>query len=73
MPQKATPAYPSLSQETRERVDTNTAAFHLSRAPKTLRSWADGGGKAPIRPRRINGRLAWSVAELRKLLQGEDA
>ena len=71
MPSKATLAYPSLDQETRDRVDTNTAAFHLSRSPKTLRCWAEGRG--PIAPRRINGRLAWSVADLRKLLQGEDA
>ncbi len=61
--------YPSLSEETRERVDTRTAAFHLCRAPKTLRTWAEG--KGPIAPKRINGRLAWSVADLRRLLQGE--
>jgi hypothetical protein len=39
----------------------------LGRAPQTLRLWAcseDG----PLRPLRINGRLAWPVGELRRLL-----
>ncbi|HRO52578.1 MAG TPA: hypothetical protein PK043_05395, partial [Alicycliphilus sp.] len=39
---------------------TSEAAGHLSRAQQTLRIWAcreDG----PIRPIRINGRLAWPV------------
>lgn len=53
--------------ETRTVVDTATAAFHLNRQPQTLRVWAcheDG----PIRPIRVNGRLAWPVAEIRRLL-----
>jgi hypothetical protein len=39
----------------------------LSREPQTLRVWAcrENG---PIRPMRINGRLAWKVADLRRLL-----
>jgi hypothetical protein len=56
-----------LDQETRAAVDTATAAFHLSRQPQTLRGWAcreDG----PLRPLRVHGRLAWSVAELRRVL-----
>lgn len=60
-------AFPSLDCETRTSVDTETAAFHLNRRPQTLRGWAcneDG----PLRPRRINGRLAWPVAELRRVL-----
>lgn len=61
--------FPALSEEVRERVDTATAAFHVSRKPRTLRDvWA--AGKGPIQPTRINGRLAWSVADLRRLLQG---
>lgn len=58
---------PPLAQETRVTVDTNTAAHHLNRKPQTLRGWAcreDG----PIRPRRVYGRLAWSVNELRQLV-----
>lgn len=53
--------------ETRTVVDTATAAFHLNRQPQTLRVWAcyeDG----PIRPIRLNGRLAWPVAAIRSLL-----
>ncbi len=62
-PQQVTP----LAHETRPTVDTAAAAFHLSRRPQTLRGWAclETG---PIRPIRINGRLAWPVAELRRVL-----
>jgi hypothetical protein len=57
----------SLERETRAALSTSHAAFHLNRAQQTLRLWAmreDG----PIRPLRINGRLAWPTAEIRKLL-----
>lgn len=60
-------AFPSLEEVTRTAVTTEEAAYYLSRRPQTLRGWAcheDG----PIRPLRIKGRLAWPVAELRKLL-----
>ena len=56
-----------LALETRTVLPTPEAAFHLNRAPQTMRLWAcreDG----PIRPIRINGRLAWPVAELRRVL-----
>lgn len=62
--------FPPLDQETRDRIDTRTAAYHLSRKPKTLRAWASGAAPAPIDPVRINGRLAWPVARIRELLQG---
>ena len=57
----------SLERETRIALPTNEAAFHLNRAQQTMRLWAmreDG----PLRPMRINGRLAWSVAELKRVL-----
>lgn len=57
----------SLERETRTALPTGEAAFHLNRAQQTLRLWAmreDG----PLRPIRINGRLAWSVADIRRLL-----
>lgn len=62
--------FPPLDRETRERVDTDTAAFHLCRSSKTLRNWSamDCG---PIKPAKISGRLAWSVSDLRRLLAGE--
>jgi hypothetical protein len=65
--QGAPPYFPPLDRETRTAVDTGCAAFHLNRQPQTLRGWAchEGG---PIRPIRINGRLAWPVAELRRVL-----
>ncbi|MDU7587284.1 MAG: hypothetical protein E7K47_07765 [Acidovorax sp.] len=61
------PQFPPLAQETRPAVDTAAAAYYLSRKPQTLRGWAcmENG---PIRPIRINGRLAWNVAELRRVL-----
>jgi len=49
---------------------TNEAAALLGNQPQTLRRWAcEGSG--PIRPRRINGRLRWSIAEIRALLSGQ--
>lgn len=58
---------PMLLPEIRSHVDTNTAAGLLGRTPQTLRKWAcyeDG----PLRPTRVNGRLAWAVADIRRLL-----
>ena len=52
-----------------EVLPTNEAAASINRRPQTLRRWAcleDG----PIRPIRINGRLAWRVVDLLGLLQG---
>jgi hypothetical protein len=60
--------FPPLDSVTRPTVDTSTAAYYLNRRAQTLRGWAcheDG----PIRPIRIFGRLAWSVAEIRRLLR----
>jgi hypothetical protein len=56
-----------LDRERRACVNTETAAFHLGRQAQTLRGWAclENG---PLRPIRVNGRLAWPVAELRRLL-----
>ena len=60
-------AFTPLALETRPAVDTAAAAHYLSRRPQTLRGWAclENG---PLRPSRINGRLAWSVSEIRILL-----
>lgn len=61
------PQFPPLEQVTRPAVPTDQAGYYLDRRPQTMRIWAmreDG----PIRPRRINGRLHWAVADLRKLL-----
>ncbi len=63
------PAYPPLDQETRTHVETACAAFHLMRKPQTMRAYAclENG---PITPIRINGRLAWRLADIRSLLEG---
>ena len=57
---------------TNQALPTNLAAQALNRAPQTLRKWAclECG---PIRPIRINGRLAWRLADIEKLLNGEAA
>lgn len=58
-----------LEQETRSHVETACAAHHLNRKEQTLRSWACLENGA-LRPIRINGRLAWSVAQIKSLLSG---
>ena len=67
--QTATPEQfpPPLESVTRPNVDTAAAAYYLNRRPQTLRIWAclENG---PLRPVRINGRLTWSVSELRRIL-----
>jgi len=52
-----------------EVLPTDAAAAAINRKPQTLRKWAclENG---PIRPVRINGRLAWRVSDLQKLLNG---
>lgn len=58
---------PTLESVTRPTVDTAAAAYYLNRKQQTLRGWAclENG---PLRPIRINGRLAWRVADLRNVL-----
>lgn len=53
-----------------EVLSTAEAAPFINRAPQTLRKWAclENG---PIRPIRINKRLAWKTADLLALLNGE--
>lgn len=55
----------------RDTLPTLEAAHVLNRKDQTMRKWAclECG---PIRPVRINGRLAWRVADLAKLLNGEE-
>lgn len=58
-----------LELEIRPAIPTDAAAYHLNRKPQTLRVWAcEENG--PIRPIRINGRLAWPVSVIRELLDG---
>lgn len=59
--------YLPLTQQGRTVVETDEAAFHLGRKAQTLRKWAclENG---PLRPLRVNGRLAWRVADIKALL-----
>ena len=57
-----------LTEETRSALPTDEAAAQLTRAPQTLRLWAMKSGSGPITPLRINGRLAWPVADLKRVL-----
>ena len=60
-------SYEPLEAVTRPVLDTAAAAYYLNRRPHTMRGWAcheDG----PIKPIRINGRLAWPVAGIKRLL-----
>ena len=58
-----------LHQEARTHVTTVLMCWHLSKKAQTARGWAsketfpDG-----LRPLRVNGRLAWPVAGIRKVL-----
>ena len=67
MRQQKEQIFPSLDRETRSHVDTECAAFHLMRKPQTMRAYAclENG---PLRPIRINRRLAWAVADIKRLL-----
>lgn len=59
--------FPPLELVNKPNVDTAHAAYLLSRKCQTLRAWAcrENG---PLRPVRINGRLAWKVEDIRRLL-----
>lgn len=66
-PYHVSTVFPPLEKITRPTVTTEEAAYYLSRRPQTLRGWACHQN-GPVRPLRINGRLAWPVCDLRKLL-----
>lgn len=61
------PDFIRLDQEARTHVSTKVMCHHLGRKEQTARGWAcheDG----PLRPIRVNGCLAWSVADIRRIL-----
>ena len=59
--------FPPLEQISRPTVPTGQAGYYLDRAQQTMRLWAMRGD-GPLRPLRINGRLAWKVSDLKRLL-----
>lgn len=60
--------FPPLETVTRPNITTEQAAYYLNRRPQTMRIWAcrENG---PVRPIRINGRLAWPVADIRRIAE----
>ena len=67
MKQIAPQQFPPLESVNRPTVDTASAAYYLNRRPQTMRGWAclENG---PLRPVRINGRLAWPISEIKRVL-----
>lgn len=59
--------YPPLESVNKPNLTTKEAAHYLDRSPQTLRIWKCNG-TGLVRPIRINGRLAWPVKEIRRLL-----
>lgn len=62
--------FPDLLTEKRPYANTETTAYWVGRRPQTLRAWASLGN-GPLRPIRIHGRLAWPVADIKRLLNVE--
>lgn len=60
--------FPPLELISLPTVPTEQAAYYLNRRPQTLRTWAMNTGTGPLSCLRINGRLAWPVADLKRLL-----
>ena len=60
-------AFTPLALVDRPTVTTAAAAHYLNRRPRTLLIWSchENG---PIRPLRVQGRLAWPVADIRRVL-----
>ncbi|WP_371435412.1 hypothetical protein [Polaromonas sp.] len=59
--------HPPIEAVNRPTVDTAGAAYYLNRSQQTLRGWSSRGD-GPMRPIRMNGRLAWPVADIKKLM-----
>ena len=60
-------SFPPLARVDQDFVGTAQAAHYLDRKEGTLRIWACKS-RGPISPRSVGGRLAWPVAEIRRLL-----
>ena len=60
--------WPANLLKSRTHLTTSEAALLLGRQCQTLRIWACYESKAPLRPVRVNGRLAWPVGDIARLL-----
>jgi len=65
--QQFKPPFPPLAQVTKPNLTTSELAYYLDRKPQTLRVWSSLE-VGPLRPKRINGLLAWSTAEAKALV-----
>lgn len=65
--QACPPGFIALERETRTHVPTKVMCHHLGRKEQTARIWACSEN-GPLRPIRIHGRLAWPVADIRRIL-----
>ena len=59
--------FPTLETVTSPTVKTAAAAYYLNRQPQTLRGWACGQ-TGPLRSVLMNGRLAWPVSDIRRVM-----
>lgn len=59
-----TATFPPLESVTRPTLKTDEAAYYLNLKPQTMRVHACTGS-GPVRPIRINGRLAWPTAAVK--------
>lgn len=59
--------FPALDDVATTHVSTEQAAHYLNRRPQTLREWAMTG--KVITPLRLNGRLAWPVSDIKRVLE----
>lgn len=62
--------FPPIEVITKSHMSTREAAHYLNRREQTLHIWQckDTG---PIRAVKVNGRLAWPVVEIKRLLGAE--
>lgn len=67
MAKKSTAAFPPLEAVNKPAATTAEAAFYLNRSPQTLRGWACLK-TGPIQPLHMHGRLAWPIADIKKLM-----
>ncbi len=68
--QKIPPAdFIPLSQEVRTHVPTAVLCWHLTKKQQTARAWASAATYPEgLMPMRVNGRLAWPVSGIKKVL-----
>jgi len=59
-----------LSEVTATHVSTREAAFYTGRSQSTLMRW-QRTDVSPIRSIKVQGRLSWSVEDIKKLLSFE--